>query len=97
MRRVAFGSVLYLILLEGCATLPATHPPVPPIPTEQVSAPPPSRVALIWQPGHFDWNGRGYRWTPGAWVERAGHGTLWQDGFWRSTPEGAVWVPAHWL
>ncbi len=97
MRRVGIVPAFCLLLLEGCAALPPSHPPVPPIPAEQVTAPPPSRFALIWQPGHFDWDGFGYRWVGGAWVERAGHGTLWQDGFWRTTPAGALWVPAHWL
>ena len=86
------------VAVAGCA--PPTgvgHPPIPPIPPEQVLAPPPSRTPLIWLPGHYDWNGATYVWRPGLWVERAGHGTLWQDGFWQPGLGGSVWVPGHWI
>ena len=84
--------------LPGCAVSYAPqHPPVPaPLP-EQVTAPPSSSTVLIWRPGHYDWNGASYAWTPGEWVERAGHGTLWQDGYWQRTGNAFVWVPAHWI
>ena len=62
------------------------------------SAPPPSRTDadLAARPLRL---GRrlsiaGFR---GVWVERAGHGTLWQDGYWRPGPDGSVWVPGHWM
>ena len=97
MRRVAFVPVLCLLLLEGCAPGSVTHPPVPPIRTEEIPAPPSSSVVVIWQPGHFDWNGSDYVWIPGEWVDRAGHGTAWQDGYWGGSAPNSVWVPAHWL
>ena len=83
--------------IGACALPGPQHPPVPPIPVERVVAPPPSRTALIWRPGHFDWNGVAYSWVPGVWVERAGHGTLWQDGYWQDGPDDSVWVPGHWM
>ena len=85
------------LLLQGCAATYATHPPVPPALAELVPAPPQSDVSLIWQPGHFDWDGTDYVTVPGRWVERAGHGTLWQDGYWRPSNGPSVWVPAHWI
>ncbi len=85
-----------VLLLSGCGA-GRGHPPVPPIRTEQVPAPPASRTVMIWQPGHWDWSGTYYAWTPGEWVEREGHGTLWQDGYWQDSGTGSVWVPAHWL
>lgn len=88
---------LCLLLLGGCGTLYADHLPVPPIRAERVPAPPRSAVVLIWQPGHYNWNGSDYVWTAGQWVERAGHGTLWQDGYWQRTSQTSVWVPAHWI
>jgi hypothetical protein len=98
MKRATVASALCsLLLLEGCTAVYFPHPPVPQTPAEQVPAPPPSPVVLIWQPGHFDWNGVGYVWIPGQWVDRAGHGTLWQDGYWRRSGETSVWVPAHWI
>ena len=88
---------LCLFFLEGCGSLYTDHPPVPPIRAERVPAPPKSPFVLIWQPGHYDWNHVGYVWVSGKWVRRAGHGTLWQDGYWRQTDQKPVWVPAHWI
>ena len=48
------------LLLQACAGSFATHPPVPPALAELVPAPPQSDVSLIWQPGHYDWNGTDY-------------------------------------
>jgi len=88
---------LCLLFLEGCSAIYPTHLPVPPIRAERVPAPPPSAAVMIWQPGHYDWNGVGYIWVPGEWVARDGHGTLWQDGYWQQNNQTAVWVPAHWI
>ena len=55
-----------------------------------------SADALLWQPGHWDWNGSGYAWQPGEYVPAAGHGALFQIGYWQQTPSGWVWVKAHW-
>ncbi len=90
-------AVFCLAVLGACAPGYRPHPPVPPVPPENVPAPPRSSTTLIWQPGHFDWDGSAYHWIPGEWVERAGHGALWQDGFWRETPRGSEWVPPHWM
>jgi len=97
MRHVAVVPALCLLLLAGCAAAYPTHPPVPPIRAEQVPTPPHSQVVLIWQPGHFDWNGVEYIWIPGEWVDRAGHGTLWQDGYWQQSAQTSQWLPAHWM
>ncbi|MBV8911976.1 MAG: YXWGXW repeat-containing protein [Acetobacteraceae bacterium] len=91
------GALLSCLILAACGPAYPFHPPVPPIPAENVPAPPVSRTTLIWQPGHYDWTGQSYLWIGGRWVERAGHGALWQDGYWEQTPRGPVWVPAHWM
>ncbi len=85
-----------LLAVAGCVPLPEL-PPIPPVRAERVPAPPPAAETLIWQPGHYDWDGTNYVWVHGRWVTRAGHGPLWQDGFWRRTPAGPVWEAAHWL
>jgi len=98
MRRIALVPALCLPLLAGCVPAPPPpHPPIPPIRSEQVPVPPQSSAVLIWQPGHYDWNGASYLWVPGEWVDRARHGTLWQDGYWQDSPRSSVWIPAHWL
>lgn len=95
------GPALALILglLAGCAANPAApgYPPVPAPLAEQRVLPPVSPDPLIWQPGHWDWDGNSYGWQGGVWVPRAGHGTLWQDGYWTLTGGRYVWVPAHWM
>lgn len=97
MTHAGIATLLTLVFVAGCSVAYATHPPVPATPAEQVPAPPKSAVTLIWQPGHFDWNGAAYSWVRGQWVPRAGHGTLWQDGYWTVTGGQSVWVAAHWI
>ena len=97
MTRLAAIALLAALGLQGCAVPLPGHPPVPPTLAEDVPAPPRSRVALIWRPGHYDWTGADYAWVQGEWVGRAGHGTLWQDGYWRRAGPGEEWVPAHWI
>jgi hypothetical protein len=94
--------VPFLVLalaLAGCAvstTTTSPYPPVPPPVAEQRPLPPVSPDPLIWQPGHWDWNGTAYTWSPGLWVPREGHGSLWQDGYWSLVNGRYVWVPPHW-
>ncbi|HET8995938.1 MAG TPA: hypothetical protein VFN42_04660 [Acetobacteraceae bacterium] len=88
-------------LLAGCATETTTstgnpYPPVPPPIAESRPLPPVSAQALMWQPGHWDWNGSGYVWQKGQYVPGAGHGPLFQPGYWTQTPSGWSWQPAHW-
>lgn len=95
------NSVRILVLplaLAACVAGPPAQPPaIPPIRAERIPAPPASAITLIWQPGHYDWDGIAYHWIEGEWVQRAGHGPLWQDGFWRREGGGYIWVPPHWL
>lgn len=97
MKRTSVILGLCLLFLDSCGAIYPAHPPVPPIRAERVPAPPKSSVVMIWQPGHYDWNGVGYVWIPGEWVDRAGHGTLWQDGYWQQTNQTSMWVRAHWI
>ncbi|HUN44717.1 MAG TPA: YXWGXW repeat-containing protein [Acetobacteraceae bacterium] len=87
-------------LLAGCASQTTTSSlPFPPVPAplqETIPKPPVSGDALLWQPGHWNWNGNGYVWQPGEYVPAAGHGNLFQTGYWEQTPTGWRWMPAHW-
>lgn len=93
MRPVA----LTLVLASCVGTLAGDPPPIPPVRAERIPAPPSSRVTQIWQPGHWQWDGRDYVWLDGEWVARSGHGSLWQDGYWRRQGNDHVWIAAHWL
>jgi len=93
-------AVLSADLLGGCVTpqsgTPNPYPPVPPPMAEAIPKPPVNQLSLMWQPGHWDWNGRGYYWSPGEYVPAAGHGQLFQPGYWVETTSGWVWLRAHW-
>lgn len=95
MRGVAAFVVLCCLAIAGCDAPRPTHPPIPPYRTEQVPLPPVSDAVVVWEPGHFDWNGVDYTWVPGKWVE--GTSTNWLEGYWDETKPTPVWVPAHWL
>jgi hypothetical protein len=87
--------------LAGCATQPGEgaanpYPPVPDMIQETVSKPPVTTDPLLWQPGHWDWNGDGYIWAPGQWVPAQGHGRMWMPGWWAKRPNGWQWQPPHW-
>lgn len=85
-------------LLAGCGRPPDTnpYPPVPALVQETPTKPPVTEEPLMWQPGHWDWNGSGYVWARGQYVPAAGHGNLWVPGWWSRTDSGWVWQPAHW-
>lgn len=86
------------LMLAGCVGSGLGEPPpIPPVRAERIPMAPPSKITQIWQPGHWDWDGQGYRWLDGEWVPRNGHGPLWQDGFWRRRGNDHAWIPAHWL
>lgn len=83
-------------LLAGCAVQSAP-PPIPAMTVEVIPNPPVSATPIIWQPGHWDWNGAGYVWTPGQYVPNTGHGNLFMPGWWAQTASGWQWQPAHWM
>jgi hypothetical protein len=99
MKHPAIAATLFCAawMLAGC--VPAPPPPAPPPApiAETIPLPPVSATPLIWQPGHWDWSGSSYVWSPGQFVPRGGHGELWMPGFWEQTPPGWVWRPAHWV
>jgi len=92
-------TALVLALLLAACTVAASgpYPPVPAPMNEATPLPPVSGQALIWQPGHWDWNGGGYAWTAGRYVPVEGHGKLWMREQWSQTPGGWQWQPAHWV
>lgn len=90
---LAFGAAL----LAGCTVEQAYPPPIPATTVEVIPKPPVSGTQLIWQPGHWDWNGTNYVWTPGVYVPRTTQSNEFMPGWWKLTPSGWQWQPAHWL
>jgi WXXGXW repeat (2 copies) len=95
------AAVLVVSLIAGCQkpSPPSdanTFPPVPPLIAEVIPKPPVTSEPLMWQPGHWDWNGSAYVWAKGQYVPAEGHGNLWMPGWWTPTQSGWTWMPPHW-
>jgi len=90
-------ALVVTLAVAACFPVDGAAPAIPAIPAERLPPPPASTVTLIWQPGHYDWDGTNYVYIKGRWVSRGGHGPLWQDGMWHRAGSRWEWVPAHWL
>jgi hypothetical protein len=55
---------------------------------------PSERVA--WHPGQWSWNGAGYIWVAGHWVDRPYANAMWESGHWVDRGNGWVWDEGHW-
>ena len=90
---LAFGAS-GCIVREPRGEIVAMRAPPPPR-VEVVPAPP--RDAVEWEPGHWHWDGREYRWMPGCYVDRPGRAAVYVPGHWDERPNGRwVWVEVHW-
>jgi hypothetical protein len=89
------AAVAILSLLAACSAGPPA--PIPSPLAEAMPKPPVSAVPLTWQPGHWDWTGVAYVWSPGEFVDRTGRSGTWMPPAWVRTDSGWVWEPAHWL
>jgi hypothetical protein len=62
----------------------------PPLPTER-------REMLVWDPGHWRWDGHDWDWVPGHYVERPHREAHWEPGHWTERPNGKwVWIDGQW-
>jgi hypothetical protein len=89
--------------VAGCTSASRTEgacPSAPALVEETMPKPPVSEQQLIWQPGHWDWNGNTYAWTSGDWLPKPPSGSgMWLEGHWTREGKSApcVWVPAGWV
>jgi hypothetical protein len=74
--------------------VPPGYPPIPPPRVEVVPAAP--GPSVVWQPGHWHWNGREYVWVQGMYVRRHAHYHAYVEGHWAARGPNWVWVPGHW-
>ena len=89
-------AIVCALPLAACTAQPP-HPPVPALLPDPMPKPPVVAEALIWQPGHWDWGGNGYLWSPGQYVPAAGHGGNWMPGWWALSDGMWHWEPPHWV
>lgn len=92
-RRCCLALLGIVPFLNACAG-PGSPPPVPPLQPESRPLPPISAEVLIWRPGQWTWDGRGYNWIPGQYEQRGTHSGNWLPGHWE--PNG-IWQPGRWL
>ncbi len=93
------GCAAVFLLAIGSASAqppPPGYAPIPPPRRDVVPPPPSSRV--VWEPGHWYWNGVRYIWIDGHYVDQRGHGGRYIEGRWVRAPHRGRWIwrPAHW-
>jgi hypothetical protein len=96
-----FVSVVACVLLIGMGGAGAQPPPpgYAPIPPPRVEVVPPAPgPRVVWEPGHWHWDGVRYIWIDGRYVERRPHYGHYVEGRWVwAGHEGRwIWRPAHW-
>ncbi len=65
---------------------------------QPLDKPPVSAHPLTLLPGHWDWTGQIFVWSPPRWVDSpAGGSVLWLPGSWSLTPGGCVWNPGRFI
>jgi hypothetical protein len=69
--------------------------PAPPAPRVEVQPAAPDTRA-VWDPGHWNWDGRQYVWVPGRYIERPNVATRWEPGRWVAENGSWVWMEGRW-
>jgi hypothetical protein len=89
-----------VVVQQPPATVVSSAPTPPPPPmSELVPPPPPSAVPMVWQPGHWQYNGvsgNGWNWQAGQYVAVPQGATAWVPGQWQQQATGWVWREGHW-
>ncbi len=97
-KRTLAALAVSLALTGVAAAQPYAPPPYPAVPVprvEQIPPPPPGRP-LVWEPGHWHWNGAAYVWLAGHYIVGRPHWHAYVPGYWAHRGPGWVWIPAHW-
>lgn len=104
--RPRLATVLTITLTAGAVAGCVVEPPprrgevvvttsAPPPPRAEYQPPPPTERA-VWDPGHWNWNGREYAWQPGHYIERPNPVARWEAGRWVAQNGRWVWVEGAW-
>lgn len=70
--------------------------PTAPPPPQMETPPPPPAAVDVWTPGHWEWGGSTWAWTPGQYIARPAPQATWVPGSWQPQGGGYVWVAGHW-
>ncbi len=96
--RIGFLAVPAFVLLSATAMAQSTvviAPSAPPAIREEMVPPAPS-TDVVWQSGHWSWNGAQYIWVSGVYVARPRPQVAWVPGHWDQSPNGWTWVDGYW-
>jgi hypothetical protein len=89
------GVLLAATLTAGAQVVVRIGPP-PPRHVEVIPPPPPEHPGWGWHAGYHRWDGHGYVWVPGSYVEAPYPHAHWVDGHWANRGGSYVWVEGHW-
>ncbi len=96
IRAILVAATLALGLADtAVAQPPPAYAPIPPPRYERMPPPPPG-ARVVWEPGHWHWNGRGYVWYGGHYVNVRPQYHHYEPGRWVDRGGRWVWMPAHW-
>ena len=98
MKWLVVGATVFLVSI-GSANAQPPPPNYAPIPPPRVEVVPPAPgPRVVWEPGHWHWDGATYVWRGGHYVGRRPHYGHYVVGAWRWRPRLGqyVWVAAHW-
>jgi len=95
---LALGSAGCVVREERPVVAEIVAPKAPPPPrVEVIPEPRRPREVVEWEPGHWHWDGREYRWVEGHYIERPRPAAVYVPGHWDQRPNGSwVWIAAHW-
>jgi hypothetical protein len=99
MKWLIVGAAVCLVGIGSASAQPPPPPTYAPIPPPRAEVvPPPPGGRMVWEPGHWHWDGNRYEWRPGHYIERRPEYGHYAEGRWVWAPrEGRwIWRPAHW-
>ena len=74
----------------------AAYAPYAPPPLQREYCPPPPGAGLVWSSGFWRWGGRGYAWSPGAWMRPPHARASWYGGSWYQAGNRFGWRRGYW-
>jgi hypothetical protein len=99
MKWLIAGATAFLVMIGTANAQPPPPPNYAPIPPPRVEVvPPPPGGRMVWEPGHWHWNGYRYIWFGGRYVQTRPAYHHYVEGRWVWAPyqRRYVWTPAHW-
>jgi hypothetical protein len=76
----------------------AVHQTTKPKPAPKAEkVPKATKANSSWVPGDYYWDGNGWQWDGGYWIDRPWTDAVWIPGHWSDRWWGWTWVPGYWF